>query len=199
MKLILASTSRYRRELLSRLHVAFDTAAPGVDESARPGERPGPLSLRLSLEKAVAVAQRHPDAVVIGSDQTATIDGEVSIGKPGTHERAVAQLRAASGRELIFHSSMAVVRLSDRFERTITVDTRVRFRTLSDDEIESYLRAETPYDCAGAAKCEGLGISLLDGIDSTDPTAIIGLPLIALSQQLREAGVRIPGTAAAGQ
>jgi septum formation protein len=199
MKLILASTSRYRRELLSRLHVAFDTAAPGVDESARPGERPGPLSLRLSLEKAVAVAQRHPDAVVIGSDQTATIDGEVSIGKPGTHERAVAQLRAASGRELIFHSSMAVVRLSDRFERTITVDTRVRFRTLSDDEIESYLRAETPYDCAGAAKCEGLGISLLDGIDSTDPTAIIGLPLIALSQQLREAGVRIPGVAAAGQ
>lgn len=199
MKLILASTSRYRRELLSRLHVAFDTLAPGIDETALPGERPGPLSLRLSLEKAAAVAERHPDAVVIGSDQTATIDGEVSIGKPGTHERAVAQLRAASGRELVFHSSMAVVRLSDRFERTITVDTRVRFRTLSDDEIESYLRAEMPYDCAGAAKCEGLGISLLDGIDSTDPTAIIGLPLIVLSRQLREAGVRIPGTAAPGQ
>jgi septum formation protein len=180
MKLILASTSRYRRELLSRLHVAFDTVAPGIDETALPGERPGPLSLRLSLEKAAAVAERHPDAVVIGSDQTATIDGEVSIGKPGTHERAVAQLRAASGRELVFHSSMAVVRLSDRFERTITVDTRVRFRTLSDDEIESYLRAEMPYDCAGAAKCEGLG-------------------LIVLSRQLREAGVRIPSTAAPGQ
>ncbi len=199
MKLILASTSRYRRELLSRLHVAFDTVAPGIDETARAGERPAPLSLRLSIEKAAAVAQIHPDAVVIGSDQTATIDGEASIGKPGTHERAVEQLRAASGRELVFHTSMAVVRLSDRFERTLTVDTRVRFRTLTDAEIESYLRAEMPYDCAGAAKCEGLGISLLDAIESSDPTAIIGLPLIALSKQLREAGMLIPSRSAAAQ
>lgn len=194
MKLILASTSRYRRELLDRLHVPYDVIPPGIDETAHPGERPGPLSLRLSVEKAAAVADRYPDAVVIGSDQTATIDGMLSIGKPGSHERAVDQLRTASGRELVFHTSMALIRRSDGFERAITVDTRVRFRSLTDAEIESYLRAETPYDCAGAAKCEGLGISLLDAIESSDPTAIVGLPLIALSRQLREAGIQIPGS-----
>jgi septum formation protein len=192
MKLILASTSRYRRELLERLRLPFESRSPGVDESVNPGEKPGPLSLRLSVEKARAVAQQFPEAIVIGSDQTATLDGNASIGKPGTHERAVEQLRAASGRALVFHSSMAVIRLHDGFERLITVDTHVKFRTLSDEEIESYLRAETPYDCAGAAKCEGLGISLLDAIDSTDPTAIIGLPLIALSSILREAGFALP-------
>ena len=196
MKLILASTSRYRRELLERLHVSFDAIPPGIDETARPNERPAPLSLRLSIEKAAAVSEAHPDAVVIGSDQTATIDGLQSIGKPGTHERAVAQLRAASGQALVFHTSMAVMRARDRFQRTITVDTRIRFRVLTDQEIEAYLQAEKPYDCAGAAKCEGLGISLLDSIESSDPTAIIGLPLIALSGQLREAGVRIPGNLA---
>lgn len=196
MKLILASTSRYRRELLERLHVSFDTIPPGIDETAHPNERPGPLSLRLSIEKAAAVSEAHPDAVVIGSDQTATIDGLQSIGKPGTHERAVAQLRAASGQALVFHTSMAVMRTRDRFQRTITVDTRIRFRVLTEQEIEAYLQAEKPYDCAGAAKCEGLGISLLDSIESSDPTAIIGLPLIALAGQLREAGVLIPGTLA---
>ena len=172
MKLILASTSRYRRELLERLHVSFDAIPPGIDESARPNERPAPLSLRLSIEKAAAVSEAHPDAVVIGSDQTATIDGLQSIGKPGTHERAVAQLRAASGQALVFHTSMAVMRARDRFQRTITVDTRIRFRVLTDQEIEAYLQAEKPYDCAGAAKCEGLGISLLDSIESSDPTAV---------------------------
>lgn len=193
MKLILASTSRYRRELLERLRLPFECQPPGVDETVIPGELPEPLSLRLSVEKARAVALRHPDAVVIGSDQTASIDGRTSIGKPGTHERAVEQLRAASGRELVFHSSMAVLRLQDGFDRRVTVNTRVRFRQLTEDEIEGYLRAETPYDCAGAAKCEGLGISLLDAIDSTDPTAIIGLPLITLSRILREAGLAVPG------
>ena len=196
MKLILASTSRYRRELLERLHVSFDAIPPGIDETAHPNERPGPLSLRLSIEKAAAVSEAHPDAVVIGSDQTATIDGLQSIGKPCTHERAVAQLRAASGQALVFHTSMAVMRTRDRFQRTITVDTRIRFRVLTEQEIEAYLQAEKPYDCAGAAKCEGLGISLLDSIESSDPTAIIGLPLIALAGQLREAGVLIPGTLA---
>jgi septum formation protein len=196
MKLILASTSRYRRELLERLHVSFDAIPPGIDETAHPNERPGPLSLRLSIEKAAAVSEAHPDAVVIGSDQTASIDGLQSIGKPGTHERAVAQLRAASGQALVFHTSMAVMRTRDRFQRTITVDTRIRFRVLTEQEIEAYLQAEKPYDCAGAAKCEGLGISLLDSIESSDPTAIIGLPLIALAGQLREAGVLIPGTLA---
>jgi septum formation protein len=196
MKLILASTSRYRRELLERLHVSFEAIPPGIDETAHPNERPGPLSLRLSIEKAAAVSEAHPDAVVIGSDQTATIDGLQSIGKPGTHERAVAQLRAASGQALVFHTSMAVMRTRDRFQRTITVDTRIRFRVLTEQEIEAYLQAEKPYDCAGAAKCEGLGISLLDSIESSDPTAIIGLPLIALAGQLREAGVLIPGTLA---
>lgn len=196
MKLILASTSRYRRELLERLRVPFECAAPGVDETVLAGELPEPLSLRLSVEKARAVALRHPDAVVIGSDQTASIDGVTSIGKPGVHERAVEQLRSASGRELVFYSSMAILRLEDGFDRRITVDTRVRFRKLSDAEIESYLRAETPYDCAGAAKCEGLGISLLEAIDSTDPTAIIGLPLIKLSAILREAGFALPSPSA---
>lgn len=199
MKLILASTSRYRRELLERLHVPFEALPPEVDESPLPGELPGPLSLRLSVAKALAVAERDPDAVVIGSDQTATIDGQRSIGKPGTHERAVEQLRASSGRELVFHTSMAVVRLRDRFERQVTVDTRVRFRVLTDAEIEAYLHAEAAYDCAGSAKCEGLGISLLDALESEDPTAIVGLPLIALARYLREAGVAVPAPGASAR
>lgn len=194
MKLILASTSRYRRELLERLRLPFVCLAPGVDEAVLPGEKPEPLSLRLSVEKARAVAQSEPDAVVIGSDQTASFDGIHAIGKPGTHDRAVEQLRAASGRELVFHSSMAVLRHRDGFDRRVTVDTRVRFRKLSDQEIESYLLADTPYDCAGSAKCESLGISLLEGIDSSDPTAIVGLPLIVLSGFLREAGFALPGS-----
>lgn len=194
MKLILASTSRYRRELLERLRVPFDCEPPGVDEQALPGERPRALSHRLATEKAQAVAQRHPDALVIGSDQAASLDGASIIGKPGSHERAVEQLRAASGQTLMFHTSMAVLQQSSGFADSITIDTRVRFRRLSDLDIETYLRAEQPYDCAGAAKCEGLGISLLEAIEGGDPTALIGLPLIALCTMLRAAGLTVPAS-----
>lgn len=189
--LILASTSPYRRELLQRLRIPFETVAPGVDETARPAERPPELARRLSLEKARAVAGRRPDALVIGSDQAATLDGMATIGKPGTHAKAVEQLRAASGRTLVFHTGLCLWR-PGAAPIVDCVDTRVRFRTLADDEIERYLRAETPYDCAGSAKSEGLGITLLDAQEGTDPTALVGLPLIRLAAMLREAGLRLP-------
>jgi septum formation protein len=189
--LILASTSAYRRELLQRLRLPFETVAPGVDESSAAGESPDAVARRLSLEKARAVAARRPDAVVIGSDQTATLDGVGVIGKPGSHERATAQLRAASGRTLVFHTGLCVWR-PDGPPLLDCIDTRVRFRALTDDEIERYLRAETPYDCAGSAKSEGLGVTLLEAQDGSDPTALIGLPLIRLSAMLREAGLRLP-------
>lgn len=186
--LILGSTSRYRRELLSRLRLPFETVAPDVDETPRPGEAPAALSERLALAKARAVAALHPQAVVIGSDQVADLAG-APIGKPGSHERAVAQLRAMSGRPVIFHTALSVVRPSTGYERTLRVPVSVRFRTLDDAEIEAYLRAEQPYDCAGSAKSEGLGIALLDAIESDDPTALVGLPLIATARLLREAGL----------
>ena len=189
--LVLASTSVYRRELLSRLRVPFDVEPPGVDEATRPGEPPLEVARRLSLEKALAVAARRPDALVIGSDQTASLDGVGTIGKPGTHDRAVAQLRAASGRTLTFHTGLALVR-PGAAPLLDCVDTRVTFRELDDDEIERYLRAETPYDCAGAAKSEGLGIALLRALEGPDPTALVGLPLIRLASMLREAGLRLP-------
>lgn len=190
--LILASTSRYRKELLDRLGVSFDVEAPAVDEAPQTGETPYATALRLARLKALAVAARHRDAVVIGSDQTATLDGTTVIGKPGTHERAVAQLRAASGQALVFHTGLSVVRLATGFERTLVVDTRVRFRTLSDAQIERYLQREPAYDCAGSAKSEGLGISLLEAIEGGDPTALVGLPLIALTGLLGAAGIEIP-------
>ncbi len=190
--LILASTSRYRKELLDRLGVSFDVEAPAVDEAPQTGETPYATALRLARLKALAVAARHRDAVVIGSDQTATLDGTTVIGKPGTHERAVAQLRAASGQALMFHTGLSVVRLATGFERTLVVDTRVRFRTLSDAQIERYLQREPAYDCAGSAKSEGLGISLLEAIEGGDPTALVGLPLIALTGLLGAAGIEIP-------
>ena len=190
--LILASTSRYRTELLDRLGVSFDVEAPAVDEAPQTGETPCATALRLARLKALAVAARHRDAVVIGSDQTATLDGTTVIGKPGTHERAVAQLRAASGQALVFHTGLSVVRLATGFERTLVVDTRVRFRTLSDAQIERYLQREPAYDCAGSAKSEGLGISLLEAIEGGDPTALVGLPLIALTGLLGAAGIEIP-------
>lgn len=186
--LILASTSRYRRELLERLHLPFEVLAPAVDESPQPNETPSALAQRLALEKAREVAQRRPEAVVIGSDQVADLDGE-PIGKPGTHERAVAQLRAMRGRSIVFQTAVAVVRPSMGFQRVVLAPVTVRFRDLADDEIEFYLRTETPYDCAGSAKCETLGIALLDAIDSDDPTALIGLPLIRTAALLREAGL----------
>ena len=188
--LILASTSRYRRELLERLRWPFEVAAPHVDEQPRAGESPVDLALRLAVEKARAVASRHPDAVVIGSDQVAELDGE-AIGKPGTHDRAVAQLRRMRGKAVVFHTAVAVVRRSAGYERVEHAPVRVRFRELDDEAIETYLRMEQPYDCAGSAKCETLGIALLDAIDSDDPTALVGLPLIRTSRLMREAGLDV--------
>lgn len=186
--LVLGSTSRYRRELLERLRLPFDVARPEVDETPQPGEAPRDLALRLALEKARAVSAKHPAAVVIGADQVADLAGE-PIGKPGTHERAVAQLTRMSGREVVFQTALAVVRRDTGFERALLAPVRVRFRRLSAAEIERYLRLEEPYDCAGSAKSETLGIALLDAIESDDPTALVGLPLIRTAQLLREAGL----------
>ncbi len=186
--LILGSTSRYRRELLARLRLPFEVLAPQVDETPQPGEAPAALALRLALAKARAVAALRPDAVVIGADQVADLDGE-AIGKPGTHERAVQQLRRLSGCSAVFQTALAVVRADTGYERALLAPVRVRFRTLADAEIECYLRLEQPYDCAGSAKCETLGIALLEAIDSDDPTALVGLPLIRTAMLLREAGI----------
>ena len=190
--LILASTSRYRRELLQRLRLPFDVESPGVDEAALPGESPRELALRLALAKARAVARRHPDAVVIGSDQVAELAGE-ALGKPGSHANAVAQLRRMSGQRVVFHTALAVVREARGFERVDLAPVVVRFRVLADAEIEHYLHAEQPYDCAGSAKSEGLGIALLEAIDSDDPTALVGLPLIRTWAMLRAAGLDVLG------
>jgi septum formation protein len=186
--LILASTSRYRRELLERFKTPFQTLSPHMDETPLPGERPADLALRLALAKAQAVAIQHPDAVVIGSDQVADVDGE-SVGKPGTHERAVAQLTRMSGRHIVFQTAVAVVRLNTGFAEAQLASVQVQFRTLNPDDIERYLRLEQPYDCAGSAKCETLGISLLEAIVSDDPTALIGLPLIRTAALMRAAGL----------
>ncbi len=189
--LILGSTSPYRRALLQRLRLDFTVAAPDVDETALPGEAPRDLALRLALAKAHAVAAQNPGAVVIGSDQVADLAGQ-PLGKPGTHERATAQLRQMSGHSVIFQTAVAVVCPETGFEQVDLAPDVVRFRELSDAEIERYLRAEQPYDCAGSAKSEGLGISLLDAIDSDDPTALIGLPLIRTCRMLRAAGLVLP-------
>nr|WP_295084690.1 Maf family nucleotide pyrophosphatase [uncultured Roseateles sp.] len=187
-RLILGSTSRYRRELLQRLRLPFEVSAPDVDETPRPGEAPAALAARLALAKAQAVAQQHPNAIVIGSDQVADLNGQ-SIGKPGNHERARAQLRAMSGQSVVFQTAVAVVCGASGFAQQDLAPVRVRFRDLSDHEIENYLLAEQPYDCAGSAKSEGLGISLLAAIESDDPTALIGLPLIRTCALLRQAGL----------
>ena len=186
--LVLGSTSPYRRELLQRLRLPFDCDAPRVDETPLPGEAPAALARRLALAKAREVAQRHPGAVVIGADQVAELDGQ-PIGKPGTHARAVAQLQAMRGRRVLFHTALAVLRPDTGFEAEALAPVAVRFRALSDAEIETYLRLEQPYDCAGSAKCETLGIALLDAIDSDDPTALVGLPLIRTAALLRAAGL----------
>jgi septum formation protein len=186
--LILASTSRYRRELLERLRMPFEARSPEVDETPLPGEPPAALAERLALEKARALARLRPEAVVIGADQVADVDG-TAIGKPGTHERATAQLRAMSGRRIVFQTAVAVVRPATGFAEVRRVPVTVRFRALDDAEIEFYLRTEQPYDCAGSAKCETLGIALLEAIESDDPTALIGLPLIQTSALLRAAGL----------
>ncbi len=189
--LVLGSTSRYRRELLQRLNLPFDVTAPHVDETPLPGEAPRALALRLALAKAHAVAQQHPDAVVIGSDQVADLAGE-PLGKPGHHERAVQQLRQMRGQTVVFQTAVAVVCVATGFEQVDLAPVEVKFRALTDDEIERYLQAEQPYDCAGSAKSEGLGIALLDAIHSDDPTALIGLPLIRTCRMLRAAGLVLP-------
>ena len=188
--LVLGSTSQYRRELLQRLQIPFEVAAPDVDESTLPGESPAAMAQRLALAKARAVAARFPAAVVIGSDQVSDLDGR-PIGKPGNHERATAQLRQMSGKTVIFQTAVAVICQDSGFEQQSLAAVKVQFRELSDTEIEFYLRAEQPYDCAGSAKSEGLGISLLDSIQSDDPTALVGLPLIRTCTMIRAAGVQL--------
>lgn len=188
-KLILGSTSAYRRELLSRLGTPFSVESPHVDETPLPGERPVDLATRLALAKARAVAQRFPAHIVIGSDQVADLDG-LALGKPETHDRAVLQLRQMRGKIVIFQTAVAVVCLESGFCQEALAQVKVCFRNLDDEEIENYLRIEQPYDCAGSAKSEGLGIVLLDAIESDDPTALIGVPLIRTSRMLRAAGIR---------
>jgi septum formation protein len=187
---ILGSTSRYRHELLSRLRLPFETARPDVDETPLPGEPPQALARRLALAKAKEVARRFPEAVVIGSDQVADLGGE-PLGKPGSHERAVAQLRRMRGQTVIFQTAVAVVCAATGFEQLDLAAVNVVFRDLDDGEIERYLRAEQPYDCAGSAKSEGLGIALLSRIDNDVPSALVGLPLIRTCHMLRAAGVSI--------
>ena len=189
--LVLGSTSAYRRELLQRLRLPFEVASPEVDETPLPGpqpEAPRALALRLALAKAHAVAARYPQAVVIGSDQVADLDG-TPLGKPGDHTRATLQLRAMRGKTVVFQTALAVVCLDTGFEQVDLAAVKVRFRNLTDVEIEAYLQAEQPYDCAGSAKSEGLGIALLDAIDSDDPTALVGLPLIRTCRMIRAAGI----------
>jgi septum formation protein len=186
--LILGSTSVYRRELLGRLRLPFSVESPEVDETALIGESPFDLAQRLALAKAQAVARRFPHAIVIGSDQVADLQGE-PLGKPGNHDRAIAQLQRMRGQTVIFQTAVSVVCVETGFCQTALAPVRVVFRDLSDAEIENYLRAEQPYDCAGSAKSEGLGIALLESIDNDDPTALVGLPLIRTSRMLRAAGI----------
>lgn len=188
--LVLGSTSRYRRELLQRLNLPFEVAAPHVDETPLPGEQPADLAQRLALAKAQAVAEQFPQAVVIGSDQVADLQGQ-PLGKPGNHERATAQLRLMRGQTVVFQTALAVVCKETGFVQQNLAAVRVVFRDLSDAEIEHYLLAEQPYDCAGSAKSEGLGIALLERIDNDDPTALIGLPLIRTARMIRAAGIQL--------
>jgi septum formation protein len=190
-RLVLASSSAYRKELLSRLQLPFEVAVPDIDESPLPGETPSATALRLAREKAAAVAAKLPGRIVIGSDQVATLDGE-QIGKPGNHANALAQLQKMRGREVIFHTALCVWDGRGANAAAAQVEdirTIVKFRDLPDAELDAYLRIEQPYDCAGSAKNEALGIAILERIDSSDPTALTGLPLIALTGMLRKIGV----------
>lgn len=188
-RLILGSTSRYRRELLERLALPFEVQSPDLDESPQPGEQPKDLALRLALAKAEAVAANHKnDVIVIGSDQVADLAGR-PLGKPGTHDNATRQLQAMRGQTVVFHTAVAVVRPATGFARTLIDTTRVQMGTYSDQDIDTYLRREQPYDCAGSAKAEGLGIVMLARIESDDPTALIGLPLILTTRLIRQAGL----------
>ncbi|HSD36144.1 MAG TPA: Maf family nucleotide pyrophosphatase [Rhodocyclaceae bacterium] len=189
--LVLASTSAYRKQLLERLGLPFLTDRPDVDETELPGETPPATAERLALEKAQAVAGRHPDALIIGSDQLAH-DGTQRFGKPGTVERAIEQLQAMRGKSIFFHTALCLLDSRDGSYQLDAVSTEVRFRQLTDVEIERYVRRELPLDCAGSAKAEGLGISLLEYMRGDDPNALIGLPLISLCNMLRAAGVVLP-------
>jgi septum formation protein len=186
--LVLASSSAYRKELLSRLQLPFDVAVPDIDETPRSGETPSATALRLAREKAAAVAAKMPGRIVIGSDQVATLDDE-QIGKPGNHANALAQLQKMRGREVIFHTALCVWDGRNNTAQVEDIQTVVKFRDLPDEELDAYLRIEQPYDCAGSAKNEALGIAILERIDSSDPTALTGLPLIALTGMLRQIGV----------
>ena len=189
--LVLASSSRYRRELLERLHVPFTTAAPEVDERPRAREEPSALALRLACTKAHAVRHLHPDALIIGSDQVATV-GATLLDKPGTHERAAEQLRLMSGKKVEFLTALCLLNARSAHEQTAIVPVTVHMRNLDDAQIERYLRAEQPYDCAGSARIEGLGIALVAALEGADPTALIGLPLIRLCDMLRSEGIEVP-------
>jgi septum formation protein len=189
--IVLASSSPYRRELLARLHLNFAVDPPDVDESADAGESPEATALRLARTKAHAVAQRHRGALVIASDQVAELDGE-KIGKPGAFDAALAQLERMQGRLVVFHTALAVLDTTTHTLQVENVPTRVRFRTLPRSVLEAYLRLDAPFDCAGAAKIESVGIALVESVDSTDPTALIGLPLIRLTTMLTACGVDVP-------
>ena len=191
-QLLLGSTSPYRRELLARLRIPFEVAAPEVDETAYPNETPKQLACRLAMAKARAVAARFPYHVVIGSDQVADLDG-LALGKPGDHARAVLQLQQMRGQTVVFQTAVAVVCRDSGFAQMDLAQVQVKFRDLSDAQIEAYLLAEMPYDCAGSAKSEGLGIALLERIDNDDPSALVGLPLIRTCRMLEAAGVRVLG------
>ena len=191
MKLVLASTSSYRQMLLERLSIPFELARPDTDETPLPGEPPATTAERLAAEKARAVATAWPDALIIGSDQVAYLGDQV-FGKPGTESRAVAQLQQMSGQTVVFHTALALLNTRSGRLQTAGIPTRVRFRTLTEAEIRRYVAKEQPLDCAGSAKSEGLGISLLEALSGDDPTALIGLPLIALSRKLRAEGLELP-------
>jgi len=190
--LVLASTSAYRKALLQRLAIPFQAASPGVDEAPRPGETARETSLRLAEEKARAVAARHPGALIIGSDQVALLGGE-QLGKPHTHDNAVRQLRAMRGKCITFYTALTLLNARTGNLQTAVAENRVCFREYSDEEIESYLRKEQPYDCAGSAKSEGLGIILISRMDGDDPNALVGLPLIELVTMLKNEGVKVGG------
>lgn len=189
-KLVLGSTSPYRRQMLARLRVPFQVAAPEVDETPQAAETPQQLACRLAMAKARAVAAQFPACVVIGSDQVADLDGQ-ALGKPGNHARATSQLQQMRGKTVIFQTAVAVVCSDTGFAQLDLAQVKVKFRELSDAEIEAYLRAETPYDCTGSAKSEGLGIALLESIDNDDPSALVGLPLIRTCRMIRAAGVKV--------
>ncbi|MBI1396923.1 MAG: septum formation protein Maf [Betaproteobacteria bacterium] len=188
--LILASTSAYRRDLLARLRLPFQTEAPDVDETPLADEPPERCAARLAIAKASIVARRNPTAVVIGSDQVAAL-GDLRLGKPGDRENAIAQLRAASGRTVAFHTGLSVVSSGGARESVVVDTTLVRFRTLDDRVISRYVDLEQPFDCAGSAKSEGLGIALLASIRGDDPTSLIGLPLVRLTEMLADHGISV--------